>query len=117
MPCRALTPLACRESFKRQHGHAERLVVIGRVDPPQPHEVVVGEVQRLADLAQVLLDQRGREPVVAGGHRRVRGEDRHRRDVAHHLAERQPAGLDLPTDHLQGREGAVALVEVQDRGV
>ncbi len=102
--------------LQRQHGHAERLVVIGRVDPPQSHEVLVGQVQRLADLAQVLLHQRGREPVVAGGHRRVGGEDRHGRDVAHHLAERQAARHDLPADHLQRRECAVPLVEVHHRG-
>ena len=102
--------------LQRQHGHAERLVVVGRVDPPQAHEVLVREVQGLADLAEVLLHQRGREPVVAGGHRRVGGEDRHRRDVAHHLAERQAGRLDLPADHLQRREGAVPLVEVQHRG-
>ena len=103
--------------FERQHGHAERLVGVARINPSQPHEVVVRQVEGLADLAQVLFDERGREPVVAGGHGRMGRENRHRRDVAHDLAKRQAGGLHQRADHFQRRERAMPLVEMQDGGV
>ena len=40
-------PMQCADAvgvtrqLEREHGHAERLVGIGRVDPPQAHEVLV----------------------------------------------------------------------------
>ena len=75
-PCSAETPLARRDSFRAQHGHAERL---RRGRPgrrgPSAMSSLVRQAQRVAQRTEVLLDQVGREAVVAGRHRRVRGED------------------------------------------
>ena len=43
MPCNALTPLAYRDNLS-QNGHAEQLIGVRRINPSQPHEVLVGEV-------------------------------------------------------------------------
>ena len=64
----------------------------------------------------MLLDQGGGEAVVPGGDGGVRREDGHLRDVADRLAERRRVGLHHRADHLQPREGAMPLVQVEHRG-
>ena len=56
--------------------HAERLVLVLRLDAAQAHELLVADAELIAQRAQMLFDQAAVKPVVAGRHRRVRGEDR-----------------------------------------
>ena len=64
----------------------------------------LGEAQRVAQRAEVLLDQRRGEAVVPGGHRRVRGEDGHaRRRRRHASSKRQAVGLHRRGGSSRGR--------------
>ncbi len=117
-PVQGADAVGVARQLERQHRHAERLVGIAGIHPPQPHEVVVRQVERLPDLAQVLLDQAGGKPIVAGGDRRVRREHRHRRP--RRASPRQTAApLDsiIDADHLERRKGTVPLVEMQHPGI
>ncbi len=110
-------PVGVAVELQGQDRHAVRLLVVARVDPAEAEEVVVRQVERLADLAEVFLDELAREAVVAGGDRRVGGEDGHPGDLPGRLAEGEPFGFHQVAAHLQPGEGAVAFVEVEDRGV
>jgi hypothetical protein len=81
--------------------------------PAQTHQRLVREPERLAERTEVLLDQAPAEPVVTGGHGRVRCEDGHRRHPAQRLLKPDPLGHHLRADHLQRGESAVAFVEME----
>ena len=99
-----------------QHGHAERLVLVLRLDAPQAHQLLGRDAQLVAQRAEVLFDQVAVEAVVAGGHGRVRGEHR----VLGHLAQRRVEAhavvLHPRADGFQRGERAVAFVEMIDAG-
>ena len=97
-----------------QHGHAERLVVVLRLDAAQAHQLFEGDAQLVAQGTKVLLDQVAIETVVAGRHGRVRGEDRAMRHFAETDFEAHAVFLHPLADRLQRGKGAVAFVEVID---
>ena len=99
-----------------QHGHAEGLVLVLRLDPPQAHQLLGRDAQFVAQRAEVLLDQVAVEAVVAGGHGRVGGEDGVLRHLAQGGVEAHAVVLHVVADGLQRGEGAVALVEMIDAG-
>ena len=66
-PCRFDTAFARRLRLERQHRHAERLVLVVRVDAAQAHERLVAESQFVGQRPEVLLDQAAVEAVVTGG--------------------------------------------------
>ena len=106
---------AMRE-LERQHRHAERLARVAGVDAAEAHEPRLVHAERVAQRPEVLLDHVGGEAIVPRGHRRVRREDDLRRDAAARLV-RGDAFSHHPLVHeLQRREGAVALVQVNDAG-
>ena len=57
-------------------GHAERLLVVLRIDSAKPHQLFVRDSQFIPQRADMFLDHGGVKPVVAGRHGRVCGEDR-----------------------------------------
>ena len=67
--------------LERQHGHAQRLPVILGADAAETQELVLRQAQRAAQRFQVVVDQLGREAIVARVDRRVRGEHRALRDL------------------------------------
>ena len=67
--------------------------------------------------AEVLLDQLAREPVDAGRHRRVRGEDASPARTASSASSNvEPVLLGELADALEAEEAGVALVGVEDLG-
>ena len=104
------------DELERQHRHAERLAAVRRVDAAEPHEALVVEPERFAQRTEVLVDERRREAVVAGRHRRVRREDDLRRDAADRLPRVDAFGGHPLAHELERGERAVALVQVQDAG-
>ena len=86
-PCRVLTALARRESFRARTVMQNDLVLVLRLDAAQAHQLVVGDAQLVAQRAEMLFDQPAVEAVVSGGHGRVRGEDGVLRDLAEGLVE------------------------------
>ena len=99
--------------LERQHRHAERLTVIVGADAPEAEEVRLREPQRASQRLEVVVDQLGREAVVARVDRRVRGEHRVLRDLLGAGAEVRAGLLHQEARVLEGGEGAVPLVEVQ----
>ena len=108
--------VALRREPHRQHRHAE-------ARPPahllarQIHEAVAVQPELRPVVGEVALDQLVGEDIVAGGDRRVRGEDAvGRRDLARDLeVDIQP--VDQLAAALQPQERGVALVHVPDTGV
>ena len=72
-------------------GHAERFVLVLRLDAAEAHQLGGRNAELVAQRAQVLFDQAGVEAVVAGGDGRVRGEDRVLGDFAEGFVEREPS--------------------------
>ena len=101
--------------LERQHRHAQRLAVVLGADAAEAEELLARQPQRAAQRIQVIVDQLGREAVVAGVDRRVRGEDRALRDVLRAGAEVGAALLHAQARVLQRGERAVPFVEVQAR--
>ncbi len=99
-----------------QHGHAECLVLVLRLDPAEAHQLFGGDAQFVAQRAEVLLDQVAVEAIVSGGDGRVRGEDRPLGDVAQGRVKAHPVVLHPVADGFQNGEGTVAFVEVIDAG-
>ena len=98
--------------LQRQHGHAERLAVIARVLASQRQQRVGRKAQRVAQRAEVFLDQLRREPIVAGRNGRVRCEDDLRRDAADALLGSNAFGRHAVSDQFERGKGAVAFVEM-----
>ncbi len=82
-------------------------------DAPEAQELVLGQAQRAAQRFQVIVDQLGREAIVAGVDRRVRREHRALGDLLRARPEVRAGQLHQQARVLQRREGAVALVQVQ----
>ncbi len=100
--------------LQRQHGHAERLVLVLRLDPAQAHQLLERDAQLVAQRAKVLLDQRTVEAVVSGGHGRMRGEDGAMGDLPQRRLEAHPVVFHPHTDGLERGEGAVPFIEVKN---
>ena len=99
--------------LERQHRHAQRLAVILGADPAEAQELVLRQPQRAPQRLEVIVDQLGREAIVAGVDRRVGGEHRALRDLLGAGPEVRAGQLHEQAGVLEGREGAVPLVEVQ----
>ena len=97
-----------------EHGHAERFVLVLRLDAAQAHQLLERDAQLVAQRAEVLLDQAAVEAVVAGGHGRVRGEDGVLGDVAQGVVEAQAVVLHPLANRFERGERAVAFVQVVD---
>ena len=83
---------------------------------PSAMQLVVRQAQRVAQRPEVLLDQVGREAVVAGRHRRVRREDDLRRDTRRMASSASMPSASMRVPHqLERGERAVALVQVHAR--
>ena len=99
--------------LQAQHGHAELFEIVVRIHASQRHELFVRKTHRLAQRSKVFLDQVGAEPVVTGGHRRVRREHHFARNARHGLVEIQPFLLHAAANRLEHGEPAVPFVQVQ----
>jgi hypothetical protein len=106
-PCSRLTPLA---RWPEPQAHV-RHVELGRVLLGAEREQLV---QGDAEAGEVALDQRPREAVDAGRHRRVGGEHRAGAHRLQRLGERQPVRLGELADPLDAEEARVPLVGVVD---
>ena len=98
--------------FEREHRHAERLLRIVVLHAAEREDFAEGHGNLRGELGQREIHQIGREPVMAGLDRRVRGEE------AFLLGERLGLGEILPGGHLladefQREERRVALVHVE----
>ena len=99
--------------LERQHGHAQRLPVILGADAPEAQELVLGEAERAPQRLQVIVDQLGREAIVAGVDGGVGGEHRALGDLLRAGPEIGAGQLHEQARVLQGGERAVAFVQVQ----
>ena len=103
-----------RGEAQREHGQAELLVRVLRVLAAERDELVPAHADALDVGAQAPVEQLHVEPLVPGGHRRVRGEDVRRPDHLARLGAGELVALhDLPQP-LDGQERAVPLVHVAD---
>ena len=115
-PCSADTALARCDSFSASTVMQNVSWSLLGIDAAEGQQPLAVEAQRLAQRAEVLLDEIGREAVVAGRDRRVRGETDVRGDHAQRLVRRQPLALHPLAPELERGEGAVAFVQVVDAG-
>jgi hypothetical protein len=101
---------------EREHGHAEGLPLVVRLDPTQREEVV----ERHAELAEVavqgVIHQVGREPIVSRFHRGVGGEDASLAGLTQRFGQRPATGHALARQ-LERQERRVPLVDVEDGGL
>ena len=91
-------------------GHVELRRVVLRAERDDPLDRHAGGAVVATELR---LDQLDREPVDAGRHRRVRGEDRAGPDRRERVVEGQPVALGQLADPLDAEEAGVALVGVE----
>ena len=98
--------------LERQHRHAERFLLVLRLDAPQAHQRIVLEPQLVALRPEVLFDQLGAEAVVPGGDGSVRREGAHGRRLAQRLVERQVVFFHPLADDFEPGEGRVPFVHV-----
>jgi hypothetical protein len=106
---------AARE-FQTENGHAEVLALVPWILPAQLHQLVLGNAERVAHRPQVLLHQVGVEPVVTGGHRSVRSENRLPRNPADRMIETDSLALHAVANGFQNSEPAVTFIQVQNTG-
>ena len=99
---------------QRQHRHAELLAGVGGVHQAHVDQLVHVEVHELGVGAQVLADVVAVEGVVAGGHRRVGGEDVAGAGGGAGRVQVEAVVVHQAPDLLDGQEGRVSLVEVAD---
>ncbi len=95
-----------------EHGRVAAVVVLG----PEGEDALDGQAVDRHVAAEVLRDEVAAEPVDAGGHGRVRREDRRGADGLERRVERE-ALLDELADALDAEEPRVALVGVVDLGL
>ena len=100
---------------QRQRRHVE-LRAVAVVVAAEREEVLAAIAEVAPAAGEVGLDLVEGEGVVAGGHRRVRGEDRALADAGQRVLERQ-ALLEELVDALQHDEAGVAFVQVPHRGI
>ena len=77
------------------------------------HQAVMREAEIFAERSQMLFNQIRAEAVVAGGHRRVRGEDDFAGDAVDGVVEIQAFFLHAIANRFEHRESAMAFVEMQ----
>ena len=106
---------AARE-LESQHGHAERFVVVLRLDAADAHQLVERDAQLVAQRSEMLFDQVLVEAVVSGGHGRVRGEDRMLGDIAQRGVEGHAVVLHPLAAGFQRGERAMPFVQVINAG-
>jgi hypothetical protein len=82
-------------------------------EPSQPQQCVVVETGLAGKAAHIAQDLCFGEHLVAGGHRRVCGEDRRPTHLFDRVRRRHPVGAER-TDALERQERRVALVHVED---
>ena len=99
-----------------QHSHAELFPIVGGIFAAEAHKVLLRDAQLIAQRSQVLLDEVGIEPVVAGGHRRMRGKDYFAGNLAGGMVEVQALFFHAIANGLKDREAAVSLVQVENAG-
>ena len=109
-PCSWLTPLARWPSRRPMWA---MLNLVGSSSAPSASSSSSGH----AEAGEVALDERLREPVDAGRHRRVRGEHGAGAHRLQRLGEGQRVGLAELADALDALEAGVALVGVEDLGL
>ena len=103
-------------ALERQHGHAEPFTRVVRVHASEREQRVIRQPQAVAHRTEVLFDEIGREAIVAGRHRRVRREHHLRGDATGGFLEADAFGVHPAPNEFEGRERAVAFVEVDDAG-
>jgi hypothetical protein len=102
--------------LERQHRHAERLLLVARLLPPEARQRAAINAHLLHVVAEILFDHPHREGVVARGHRRVRREARAGLHCLSSRREIEPVLLHQHPDALQHRERRVPLIHVAHRG-
>ena len=75
-PVQAADGVRPPRELQTQHGHAEVLAVVLRLDAAEAHQLLKRNAQLVAQRAEVLFDQSAVETVVPGGHGGVRRESR-----------------------------------------
>ena len=100
--------------LQREDRHAEPFVRIGRVDASERQQLVRAHAHGGAQRAEVLVDQRRREAIVARRHRRVRREHDLRRDSAQRFGGADAFGRHALARQLERGKRAVSLVEMDD---
>ena len=91
-------------------------LMVGGMLAAKAHQVLVRDAQLLAQGPEVLFDQIGAEAIMAGGHRRMRGEDDFARNLLRGSVEVQAFFFHAVADGLEDREAAVAFVQMQNAG-
>ena len=79
---------------------------------PRRQQRLRREPQRIADRAEMLFDEAGREAIVPGGNGRVRGEDDLRGHAAHGLLGIDALRFHPAPDELERGKGTVPLIEM-----
>ena len=115
-PCRAETALARRASLKPSTVMQNSSLLIAGILASQFHQLLVRDAQRIAQRPEMLFDQFGVKPVVAGGHRSVGGEDHFAGNPADGLVKANAFVLHAVANRFQHGESAVAFVQVQNAG-
>ena len=87
-----------------------------RVHASEREERVVRQAQAVAHRTEVLFDEIGREAIVAGRHRRMRGEHHLRGDATRGFFEADAFAVHAAANELERGERAVPLVEMDDAG-
>ena len=103
-------------ALERQHRHAEPFTRVVRVHASERQERVIRQPQAVAHRTEVLLDEVGREAIVACRHRRVRGEHHLRGHAPRGFFEADAFGVHAAANELERRERAVPFVEMDDAG-
>ena len=116
VPVQAAHGVGAARELQSQHGHAESLVFVLRLDAAQAHQLFGGDSQLVAQRPKVLFDQVAIEAVVAGGHGRVRGEDGVLRHVAQGDVEAHAVVFHPLADGFQRGETAMPFVEMVHAG-
>ena len=108
--------IGAARQLQREDRHAEAFVRIGRIDASERQQLVCAQSHRLAQRAEMLLDEMRREAIVPGRHRRVRREDDLRRNSAQRFAGADAFGRHALRRQLERGERAVSFVEMDDAG-
>ena len=100
--------------LEREHGHAERLAGVVRVDSAQRHQLVGTDTELPGKMSRRGIHQLAAEPVVPGRHRCVRREHALRLHRGQCVVKTGPVGDPL-AHQFQREERGVALVHVVHR--
>ena len=115
-PCSDDTALARRDSFSARIVMQNPSSGSDGLTRPSASSSSALRPMRCAQRTEVLLDERRREAIVAGRHRRVRREHHLRRDSAQRFGGADAFGLHALARQLERGKRAVPFVEVDDAG-